>query len=328
MKHRYPFRVADHPAVVAERLSRSFGNEKAVRSVTMDISAGEIMALLGPNGAGKTTTVRILDGVLRPDTGRCLVLGIDPSEDPTEVRRRTGVMTENSNLDDRLTALENVAYHARIRGFSRTDADRRGMRLLEALDMAGKAGQTVGGFSTGQRRRVSLARALVHEPEVLFLDEPTSGLDPEATRRVLDIIVSQAKDHGRAVLLATHFLPEAGRVSDRIAVMRSGTLLAAGTPEELASRLAPGLPVTLDLGGPASAEVMGLLASSDLVLAAEPSGDGADIQVVSRDALPSLVSVLVSANAPVYAVTPLPATVEDIYFAVMQSAPQPEGEEQ
>ena len=181
-----------------------------------------MLALLGPNGAGKTTTMRLLNGVLLPDGGRARVLGLDPWTQGEELRRRTGVLTENAGLDERFTALENLEFVGRLRGMSEAEARRRGGELLERFDMGHRADVKVQGFSTGQRKRVALARALLHDPELLFLDEPTSGLDPAATRDVVDLIGSLAADRGRTVVLCTHFLGEAGRlaVADGRAVPR------------------------------------------------------------------------------------------------------------
>src|SRR5207237_2294584 len=204
--------------------------------------AGEVVALLGPNGAGKTTTVRLLNGLLRPDAGTARVLGLDPTADGTDLRRRTGVMTEQSGLDERLTALENVAFTARIRGLRAADAATQSAVLLERFGIASRAHDRVQGFSTGQRKRVALARALLHDPEVLFLDEPTAGLDPEATRDVLDLLAGLASEQGRTVLLCTHFLAEAGRLCQRMAVLDRGRLRAFGKPDELAAGLWRGTP--------------------------------------------------------------------------------------
>ena len=181
-----------------------------------------MLALLGPNGAGKTTTVRLLNGILTPDRGRATVLGLDPATQGDDVRRRTGVLTENAGLDERLTARENLELTGRMRGLDRAWAARRTAELLERFGMADRADIVVQGFSTGQRKRVALARALLHDPEVLFLDEPTSGLDPAATRDVIDLIGALATEHGRTVVLCTHFLGEAGRLADRMAVLHRG----------------------------------------------------------------------------------------------------------
>jgi len=305
-------------AIVARDLTRRFGAEPAVDGLTLDVESGEVLALLGPNGAGKTTTIRLLNGVLRPDAGSSLVLGFDPVTQGDEVRRRSGVLTENAGLDDRLTALENLVLYARIRGMDGGVASRRGGELLERLGMSGRADQLVQGFSTGQRKRVALARALLHDPDVLFLDEPTSGLDPEATREVVHLIANLASEHGRTVLLCTHFLSEANRLSHRMAVLHRGRLQAVGRPEELGAELWRGLAVDLDLGGTADEHTLAILRTARGVLAAEPALDGARVRVDDRETIPVLVATLVAHEVKVFGTVPRPPTVEVVYFALQE----------
>ena len=164
------------------------------------------------------------------------MLGLDPAVDPNGVRRRTGVLTEHAGLDERLTARENLVLTGRMRGLDRPQRGARTDELLERFGMADRADLLVQGTSTGQRKRLALARALLHDPDVLFLDEPTSGLDPSATRDVIDLIGSLATEHGRTVVLCTHFLGEAGRLANRMAVLDRGVLHAFGRPEEIAAR--------------------------------------------------------------------------------------------
>ena len=302
------------PALETRDLSRSFDGRVALDGLTIEADAGEVVALLGPNGAGKTTTVRLLNGVLRPERGTSRVLGLDPVADGDAVRRRTGVLTENAGLDDRLTARENLAFTARVRDVP--DADRRAGELLERLGLADRADVAVQGASTGQRKRLALARALLHDPEVLFLDEPTSGLDPAATRDVVDLIAALATEHGRTVVLCTHFLPEAGRLATRMALLDRGRLSAFGRPDDLARELWPGLDATLDLGAPADEPTLATLRSCRGVLAAEAAPAGAEVRVAAREVLPVLVAALVAREVPVYGAVPRPKTLEDVYFAL------------
>jgi ABC-2 type transport system ATP-binding protein len=174
----------------------------------------------------------------------------------------------------------------------------------------------VQGFSTGQRKRLALARALLHDPAVLFLDEPTSGLDPAATRDVVDLIASLAQDHGRTVILCTHFLGEAGRLAHRMAVLHLGRLRAFGRPEQLAAELWEGTEATLDLGGAAEARVLDAIAAVPGVLEVSSSTDGAQVRVSDRKVLPVVVAALVAHEVPVFAAVPRPPTLEDVYFAV------------
>jgi len=212
-------------AVIEVReLTRTFGPRVALDRLTLDVEAGEVLALLGPNGAGKTTTVRLLNGILQPDSGEARVLGRDPATDGDELRRHTGVLTENAGLDDRLTARENLEFTARIRGWSRPKARDRVDELLEQFGMAAHADQQTQGFSTGERKRVALARSLIHDPQVLFLDEPTASLDPAATKSVEDLIRAVAA-RGIKVVMATHDLGEARRLAGEIVLMHRGRII-------------------------------------------------------------------------------------------------------
>jgi len=303
-------------AIEAHDLTRSFGENVALDGLTFQLEVGEVLALLGPNGAGKTTTVRLLNGVLNPDRGSARVLGLDPVADGEELRRRTGVLTENAGLDDRLTARENLLFVARIRGLRGEEGASRVDDLLGRFGMIDRADDKVQGFSTGQRKRLALARALLHDPEVLFLDEPTSGLDPAATRDVIDLIGSLATERGRTVVLCTHFLGEAGRLAHRMAVLHHGHLHAYGRPDELAAQLWDGIDADLDLGAPADDRTVALLVDLDGVQAAETSANGLRVRVQSREAMAAVVAMLVGREVPVYGAVPRTPTLEDVYFAV------------
>jgi ABC-2 type transport system ATP-binding protein len=299
-------------------LTRSFHGQIALDDLDLTAERGEVLALLGPNGAGKTTTVRLLNGILRPDAGSSRVLGLDPLADGDELRRRTGVLTEHAGLDERLSARENLRLTARIRGLPADVAARRIGELLERFGMSERADEPMGGFSTGQRKRVGLVRALLHEPELLFLDEPTSGLDPEATRDVVELIASLAADHGRTVVLCTHFLAEAGRLAHRMAVLDRGRLQAFGRPAELAAELQPDIDALLELGGPAGDDVLGALRATPGVLAAEATPAGAHVRVADRSVVPQVIAALVAREVPVYAAVPHEPTLEDVYFALQE----------
>jgi ABC-2 type transport system ATP-binding protein len=302
-------------AIETQELTRAFASGVAVDHVTFALGAGEVLALLGPNGAGKTTTVRLLNGVLHADTGGARVLGLDPIAQGDEVRRRTGVLTENAGLDDRLTTRENLVFTARLRGFSRPDANKRVDELLERFGMADRADDLTQGFSTGQRKRVALARALLHDPELLFLDEPTSGLDPAGTRDVIGLIRGLA-DEGRTIVLATHFLGEAGRLATHMAVLHRGQLRAYGDPDELAAEYFQGIGADLDLGGAASVETVELLAATPGVLSVESAPAGARLHVRDREVVPTIVATLVAREIRVYGAAAAAPTLEDVYFAI------------
>ena len=305
-----------HDGIVTEGLTRLFPGGVGLADLSLEVASGEVLALLGPNGAGKTTTVRLLNGVLRPDRGHARVLGLDPTTDGEALRRRTGVLTEHAGLDDRLTARENLHYAARIRGLRGPQIEARISELLARFGMAERADQAVRGASTGQRKRLGLARSLLHDPEILFLDEPTSGLDPTATRDVVELIGSLATEHGRTIVLATHFLGEAGRLADRMAVLDRGELVAYGRPGDLAAELWDGLEAEIDLGQRATGDQLDAIAGVVGVVSVEPDPSGAVLRVEGREVLAHVVAHLVSAGASVYAAVPRPPTLEDVYFEI------------
>jgi ABC-2 type transport system ATP-binding protein len=302
-------------AIETHELTRWFSSGVAVDRLSLSLDKGEVLALLGPNGAGKTTTVRLLNGVLRPDGGGSRVLGFDPVTEGEEVRRRTGVLTENAGLDDRLTTRENLMFAARLRGASPNDARRRVDELLERFGMGARADDLTQGFSTGQRKRVALARALLHDPELLFLDEPTSGLDPAGTRDVIELIRGLAGE-GRTIVLATHFLGEAGRLATRMAVLHLGRLRAFGDPEHLAAEFFHGIGAELDFDGPATMETIELLRAMPGVSSAEVSTQGARLHVSDREVVPAVVAALVAREIRVYGASAAAPTLEDVYFEI------------
>jgi len=214
--------------IQVENIRKSFGAVSAVRDVSFTATDGRITALLGPNGAGKSTTLRILATVLRPDAGRALIDGSNVSSNPVDVRRRIGVLPHAAGLYGRLTARENVAYFGALHGMRGTALRHRIDQLVERLDMGDFADRRVAGFSQGQRIKVALARALVHDPLNVMLDEPTNGLDVMATRALRDIIIG-LRTEGRCVLLSSHVMQEVGNLCDDIVIVGAGTALFAGS---------------------------------------------------------------------------------------------------
>jgi sodium transport system ATP-binding protein len=209
--------------IAAEGLHKCFGKTVAVDDVSFTARDGCVTALLGPNGAGKTTSLRMLYGLLRPDDGRALVDG------------RLGVLPDASGLYGRLTAREHLQYAARLQGLSAKEAKARTEELLERLDMRGIADRRSAGFSQGERRKVALGRALIHDPQNVVLDEPTNGLDVPSTR-AMRRSVRELAERGKCVLFSTHILQEVAAVCDRVVILAHGRVVAEGTPAELLER--------------------------------------------------------------------------------------------
>ena len=228
------------PAVLAEGLVKHFtgreGNVEAVRGVDLEVRTGEIFGFLGPNGAGKSTTVRMLTTLLSITSGRAEVVGIDVARDPDEARRRIGVALQEAGLDPRQTGRELLVLHGQLFGFSAGRAAERADELLSLVELEDAADRVVKGYSGGMQRRLDLAAALVHEPEVLFLDEPTTGLDPASRLTIWDEL-RRINGHGTTVFLTTQYLEEADQLCDRIAIIDTGRIVRQGTPGQLKAEL-------------------------------------------------------------------------------------------
>jgi ABC-2 type transport system ATP-binding protein len=241
------------PAVEARGLVKHYrsraGVVEAVRGVDLEIHAGEIFGFLGPNGAGKSTCVRMLTTLLSITAGTARVSGVDVADDPDEVRHRIGVALQEAGLDNRQTGRELLVLQARLFGMSTDEARTRAVELLELVELTDAADRQIKGYSGGMKRRLDLASALVHEPEVLFLDEPTTGLDPASRLTVWDE-VRRINGHGTTVFLTTQYLEEADQLCDRLAIIDGGLIVREGTPAELKadlrSRLGNGDEPTLD----------------------------------------------------------------------------------
>jgi ABC-2 type transport system ATP-binding protein len=228
------------PAVLAEGLVKHFtgrdGDVEAVRGVDLAVRAGEVFGFLGPNGAGKSTTVRMLTTLLSITSGRAEVVGIDVARDPDEARRRIGVALQEAGLDPRQTGRELLVLHGRLFGLGAARAAERAQELLTLVELADAADRVIKGYSGGMKRRLDLAAALVHEPEVLFLDEPTTGLDPVSRLTIWEEL-RRINGHGTTIFLTTQYLEEADQLCDRIAIIDSGRLVREGTPEQLKADL-------------------------------------------------------------------------------------------
>jgi ABC-2 type transport system ATP-binding protein len=227
-------------AIEAEQLVKHYtgrgGDVEAVRGVDLHVRQGEVFGFLGPNGAGKSTTVRMLTTLMTITSGSARVAGVDVSADPEEARRRIGVALQEAGLDIRQTGRELVILQGRLYGLSQSQAAERANDLVKLVDLEGDADRRIKGYSGGMKRRLDLASALVHRPDVLFLDEPTTGLDPASRLTVWDEL-RRINDQGTTVFLTTQYLEEADQLCDRLAIIDAGLIVAEGTPSELKADL-------------------------------------------------------------------------------------------
>ncbi len=307
-------------------LRRDFGANRAVDALDLVVAHGEVVGLLGHNGAGKTTTVRLLAGVLTPTAGRARVFGLDPTTDGVAVRRRVGVSTETPAVDDRLTGRQGLRVFADLQGVPRGRVSARVDELLEAFELDEAADRRVGTYSKGMRQRLALARALLHDPELLFLDEPTAGLDPVAARGVADR-VRGLRAAGRGVVLCTHDLTQAQALCDRVVVLEHGRVVAQGAPSALAAELGAGtrVRVVADTHG---ADLVTVLAAmpgwSDVAavaLEADPDAPRTALGVArDADAIADAVAALVAAGVRVHAIERELPDLQDVYFALHERA--------
>ena len=301
---------------------RSFGPNPALRDLNLTVPNGRITVLLGPNGAGKTTAIRMVTGALGPDAGTVRVFGLDPATDGEAVRRRCGIVTAKPSLYDRLSGYDNLAYSAELYGLGRrADAHDKIVGAAARFGIDHALAQQAGGYSTGMKTRLALARSVLHEPDLLLFDEPTSGLDPESSIAVLDLI-REMTSTGVTVVMCTHLLLEAEGLADQVVVLEDGKDLIAGTPAELTKRFWPGAVVRLDAEDPAALD---RLAHAEGVLRYDRDGSGpAMVQLDDMARVPDLVHLLAADGVRLTRVEPHSPTLEDLYFAV-RGRKRPEG---
>ena len=301
--------------IVLENLSRSFGQVAAVEGLSFSIGAGEIFGLLGPNGTGKTTTVRMLSALIAPTSGRAWVNGHRIEQQDQHIRRSVGILTESPGLYEQLSAERNLAFYAQM--YEVADPPKRVEQYLRRLGLWDRRHEPVGAFSKGMKQKLAIARALLHEPGILFLDEPTSGLDPQAARMMRNFI-AELRDGGRTIVLCTHNLEEADRLCDRVAVLR-GHLLALDTPTALRRKLF-GRTVVFHLLQP-SQRFAGLLEGFDFVHSVEQIDNKLVVGLEDPDAHnPALVRALVEAGAEIQFVGELRRRLEDVYVQLMKQS--------
>jgi ABC-2 type transport system ATP-binding protein len=219
--------------ITAKDLKKQFGDFVAVNEISFDVKKGEIFAFLGPNGAGKSTTIKMLTTMLRPTSGELMLAGHDVTKERDSARKSFGIVFQDPSLDEELTAYENLDLHAKLYGVNRNEIPARLKELMELVDLWERKDSPVKTFSGGMRRRLEIARGLIHEPKVLFLDEPTLGLDTQTRNMMWAYVKKLSDEKGMTIFFTTHYLEEAEGVAERIAIIDHGTIVAHGTTKEL-----------------------------------------------------------------------------------------------
>jgi ABC-2 type transport system ATP-binding protein len=293
-------------AIVAEDLHKRYKSVQALDGVSFAVREGEVFGLLGPNGAGKSTSVRVLTTLTKPDSGRALVAGEDVVRHPTRVRRTIGYVAQDSGVDWEATGRENLLLQGRIHAMAGTPLHKRVDELLELLGLVDAADRVARGYSGGMKRRLDIALGLVHRPRVLFLDEPTTGLDPEARAAMWVEVERLAVQENLTILLTTHYLEEADRLAERVAIVSRGKIVVEGTPEELKAGLhGESVTVELDDTDTRAHEAAQVTVEGHHLRARVPNG---------AQAIPTILSTLESHGFPVAAVTTARPSLDDVYL--------------
>jgi len=293
--------------ITANQITKIYSNgKKALNCVDLSIEEGEIFGFLGPNGAGKTTAVKLLNGMLQITEGSCSVFGIEPAKAPEEIHKLSGVVTEHAQMYNNLTGLQNLMFFGEVFGIDANETKRRAMEILELLELLDAKDRKLSEYSTGMRQRLSLARAMLHQPKILFLDEPTSGLDPESAQNVNNLIKSLARDKGTSIFLCTHQLRYAEEICTKYGLISEGSMLAAGSLDELHSLVFSGMTARIK----SDKYPQGLKMRQD--------GEYMLVDVSSQDEIPPLVKQIINAGGNVYHVSAQKHSLEEIYFALIE----------
>ena len=314
-------------AVVAEELAKRFGATEALRGVDLEVRSATVLGLLGPNGAGKTTVVRILTTLLKPDSGRAMIDGIDVVKEPRRARARIGLTGQYAAVDERLSGFENLQHVGRLFHLPTAEARRRADELLERFDLVEAGGRVVKTYSGGMRRRLDIAMSLIGRPTVLFLDEPTTGLDPRSRLAMWDLIEELVRG-GTTTLLTTQYLDEADRLADEIAVIDRGTVIAEGTSSDLKRRVG-GDQVQVTVEDGADIGRVGELLAYRACGGVQVDRESRTVTIPMLDVtgvVPAVVRELDQAGLVVSDVGVRRSTLDDVFFALTGRATEEDGQ--
>ena len=307
-------------AICIEELTRDFATDtgpiRAVDHLSLEVPVGIVFGFLGPNGAGKTTTLRLLLGLLEPSNGRAEVLGFDTQTQADEVRTNSGALLEHSGLYEQLSAEDNLEFYGRVWHLPGAERQARIKELLSHIGLWERRNEPVGKWSRGMKQKLALARALLHRPRLVLLDEPTAGLDVQAAVEVREDLAHLAAREGVTVFLTTHNMAEAERLCSQIAVIREGSLVALGHPDELRAR--SGGPRVEIFGRGFNEQILALLRTRPEVAAAEAKNGRLAIDLRQESATAPLVSLLVGAGAEVEEVRRGKASLEEVFLTLME----------
>ncbi len=301
------------PAIRVENLVRRYGEVVALDRVSFEVGEGELFGILGPNGAGKTTLINILSTLLRPTSGHAAVAGYPVVERRDEVRRSIGVVFQDTSLDAKLTGRENLLFHAMMYGVPSAVREQRFSEVLSLVELSEWADSPVATYSGGMKRRLEIARGLVHTPRMLFLDEPTLGLDARTRRRIWAYVERLNREQGRTVILTTHYMEEADRLCGRVAIIDRGRIVALDTPKRLKSLLG-GDVVLLETAGGGEA-LLALLRQASWVTAAKLVENTLNLTMADGDRrIPEIVSLAREVGSVVVAVNLHKPSLEDVFL--------------
>ena len=286
---------------------------EAVRGVDLRITEGEIFGFLGPNGAGKTTTLRMVATLMKPDSGEATIAGYDLFRQSAEIRKNIGYVSQAGGSDRDVTAREDLILQGRLYGMSKQAAQKQAEKLIDALDISSVADRKAATYSGGQKRRLDIALGMMHHPKLLFLDEPTTGLDPQNRERLWDL-VRELRDDGVTIFLTTHYMDEADALSDRVAIMDKGIIVAEGTPKELKQKVSGDM-ILIGIAHALHEKALQVLQQQSYVRETSSENNAVRLYVDSGErVLPDIMRLLDSEKIPMHTITLSQPTLNDVFL--------------